>query len=72
MGFFLENLTAKKMLLFMLLMIDIGSSVMMVTGEVYKVGDSAGWTADSNSNYADWASSKTFRVDDVLCEYFRH
>ncbi|KAF5785067.1 putative Phytocyanin domain, cupredoxin [Helianthus annuus] len=66
MGFFLENLTAKKMLLFVLLMIDIGSSVMMVTGEVYKVGDSAGWTADSNSNYADWASSKTFHVDDVL------
>ncbi|KAI3805995.1 hypothetical protein L1987_21883 [Smallanthus sonchifolius] len=56
----------KKIMLFVLLMIDLSSSVVMVTGEVYKVGDSTGWAASSNSSYADWASSKTFRVHDVI------
>ncbi|KAD6120135.1 hypothetical protein E3N88_11406 [Mikania micrantha] len=37
-----------------------------VAGEVYKVGDSIGWTASSNSSYSAWTSSKTFHVHDVL------
>lgn len=69
MGFFSEKITTNKIMLFMLLIINITSSVVMVTGEVYKVGDSAGWTADFKSSYADWASSKTFHVNDVICEF---
>jgi len=65
-------MTAKKMILFMLLTINLYSTLVMVTGEVYKVGDSIGWTVGSNSSYADWASSKTFHVHDVLREYSRY
>ncbi|KAM0952038.1 putative Phytocyanin domain, cupredoxin [Dioscorea sansibarensis] len=40
----------------------LGSSM----GEVYKVGDSAGWTIIGNVNYTAWASSKKFKVGDIL------
>ncbi|CAA7399306.1 unnamed protein product [Spirodela intermedia] len=33
---------------------------------LYKVGDSAGWTATGNVNYSAWASSKTFHVGDII------
>ncbi|KAI3760099.1 hypothetical protein L1987_50489 [Smallanthus sonchifolius] len=69
-GVFSKKLTMKQIMLFVLLMIGLSSSVVMVTGEVYRVGDSTCWAASSNSSYADWASSKTFRVHDVLREYF--
>ena len=68
MGYFAQTLTTKKMLC-TLLVIELSMSYMMVMGVVYKVGDSAGWDVNSNLDYRSWASSKTFRVDDVLCEY---
>ncbi|PWA57764.1 cupredoxin superfamily protein [Artemisia annua] len=65
MGYFAQTLTTNKMLC-TLLVIELSMSYMMVMGEVYKVGDSAGWDVNSNLDYQSWASSKTFRVDDVL------
>ncbi|PWA57763.1 cupredoxin superfamily protein [Artemisia annua] len=70
MGYFAQTLTTNKILC-TLLVIELSMSYMMVMGEVYKVGDSAGWDVNSNLDYQSWASSKTFRVDDVLCEYHR-
>lgn len=36
-------------------------------GAVYKVGDAAGWTiGGANVDYHMWASSKVFRVGDIL------
>ncbi|KAH7675391.1 Cupredoxins domain-containing protein [Dioscorea alata] len=35
-------------------------------GEVYKVGDSSGWTIIGNVNYTAWATSKTFHVGDTI------
>ncbi|KAK4418276.1 Mavicyanin [Sesamum alatum] len=35
-------------------------------GEVYKVGDSAGWIIIAHPDYSAWAASKTFRVGDTL------
>ncbi|KAI3678924.1 hypothetical protein L6452_38228 [Arctium lappa] len=66
MGVFTEKLTTAGMLFCTLMMIELGSRVMMVTGKQYKVGDSAGWTMKSNSSYLSWASSKNFRVEDIL------
>lgn len=36
-----------------------------VSGEVYKVGDAATWSV-GGVDYRQWASSKVFRVGDVL------
>jgi hypothetical protein len=33
---------------------------------VYKVGDSAGWTASGNIDYKQWSATKTFQVGDVI------
>ncbi|XP_039139662.1 mavicyanin-like [Dioscorea cayenensis subsp. rotundata] len=49
-------------MLVLFLFLGLGSSM----GEVYKVGDSAGWTILGNVNYTAWASSKKFKVGDVL------
>ncbi|XP_075639856.1 mavicyanin-like [Castanea sativa] len=35
-------------------------------GVVYEVGDSRGWTNDSNFDYKSWASTKEFRVGDTI------
>nr|CAD1818435.1 unnamed protein product [Ananas comosus var. bracteatus] len=35
-------------------------------GAVYAVGDSAGWTIIGNINYTAWATTKKFRVEDVI------
>ncbi|KAK6130258.1 hypothetical protein DH2020_035999 [Rehmannia glutinosa] len=35
-------------------------------GDVYKVGDSAGWTIIGNVDYKQWAVTKTFQVGDVI------
>ncbi|PWA57762.1 cupredoxin superfamily protein [Artemisia annua] len=61
-----RTITTTKMTLHTLLIIALGLNAMMVKGEVYKVGGSAGWTANSDSNYSDWASSKKFYLKDVL------
>ncbi|KAL3626255.1 hypothetical protein CASFOL_029804 [Castilleja foliolosa] len=39
-----------------------------INGEVYKVGDDAGWTRTiiGNVNYTDWANNKTFQLGDVI------
>ncbi|XP_023738372.2 mavicyanin [Lactuca sativa] len=66
MELFNERLTAIKTMLCMLLMIQLSLMAIMVKGEVYKVGDSSGWVANTNSNYSNWASSKIFRVHDIL------
>ncbi|XP_038689959.1 mavicyanin-like [Tripterygium wilfordii] len=36
------------------------------SGAVYRVGDSAGWTAMGGVDYNNWASSKTFHVGDTI------
>lgn len=38
-------------------------------GEVYKVGDSSGWTIIGNINYTAWSSSKSFHLGDTICEF---
>ncbi|KAL8139565.1 hypothetical protein V2J09_005586 [Rumex salicifolius] len=35
-------------------------------GEVYKVGDSDGWTTIGHVDYRRWASTKIFRIGDVV------
>ncbi|KAL8139564.1 hypothetical protein V2J09_005585 [Rumex salicifolius] len=35
-------------------------------GEVYMVGDSTGWTSVAHFDYRRWASTKTFRIGDVV------
>ncbi|KAK3019602.1 hypothetical protein RJ639_005021 [Escallonia herrerae] len=35
-------------------------------GDVYKVGDSAGWTADDHVNYKKWSATKKFCVGDII------
>ncbi|KAL1543233.1 mavicyanin-like [Salvia divinorum] len=35
-------------------------------GEVYKVGDSAGWTTIGNIDYKLWSATKTFQLGDVI------
>ncbi|KAL4558770.1 hypothetical protein LXL04_036972 [Taraxacum kok-saghyz] len=68
MSLYTERLTATtiKTSLSMLLMIQLSLLAIMVKGEVYKVGDSSGWVANTNSNYSNWTSSKIFHVHDVL------
>ncbi|GLT76821.1 hypothetical protein SLA2020_484580 [Shorea laevis] len=34
--------------------------------DVYKVGDSAGWTTIGNVDYKQWAATKTFKVGDII------
>ncbi|KAK3027248.1 hypothetical protein RJ639_041666 [Escallonia herrerae] len=34
--------------------------------DVYKVGDSAGWTTIGKVDYKQWAATKTFQVSDVI------
>ncbi|PHT29868.1 hypothetical protein CQW23_30539 [Capsicum baccatum] len=42
-------------------------------GEVYKVGDSAGWSSTGHFDYKSWTGSKTFRVgDSIAFEYKKH
>ena len=38
----------------------------VASAAVYEVGDKAGWTVMGNPNYAAWASSKKFHVNDVV------
>ncbi|MFS7901436.1 putative Phytocyanin domain, cupredoxin [Helianthus anomalus] len=35
-------------------------------GEVYTVGDKAGWTSIGHVDYKTWASSKLFQVGDTI------
>ncbi|KAJ0982679.1 hypothetical protein J5N97_010934 [Dioscorea zingiberensis] len=44
------------------LFLFVGSSM----SEVYKVGDSDGWTIIGNVNYTAWSSSKKFKVGDII------
>lgn len=38
----------------------------LIHAAVYKVGDSAGWTASGNIDYKQWSATKTFQVGDVI------
>ncbi|KAI3943936.1 hypothetical protein MKW92_023561 [Papaver armeniacum] len=40
--------------------------VSTILGNVYKVGDDAGWTSVGNFDYHTWSSSKTFDVGDII------
>ncbi|KAK9282527.1 hypothetical protein L1049_005447 [Liquidambar formosana] len=53
---------AKSAVVFFLIMALCGVSM----AAVYKVGDSVGWTTEGPVDYKKWASSKTFRVGDIL------
>ncbi|KAI3874840.1 hypothetical protein MKW98_019413 [Papaver atlanticum] len=44
--------------------------VSTILGNVYKVGDDAGWTSVGNFDYHTWSSSKTFDVGDII--YFEY
>ncbi|KAJ0045814.1 hypothetical protein Pint_04133 [Pistacia integerrima] len=61
MAFFGKNVVA-----FLLMTTLFGVSL----GAVYKVGDSAGWTAMGSVDYKKWASTKNFHVgDEILFNY---
>ncbi|KAJ0045029.1 hypothetical protein Pint_04139 [Pistacia integerrima] len=57
MAFFGKNVVA-----FLLMTTLFGVSI----GAVYKVGDSAGWTAMGSVDYKKWASTKNFHVGDEI------
>lgn len=54
-----------KMLIALLAVIVCSHSM----AEVYKVGDSSGWTSLTPPDYKAWAASKTFRVNDTIGTY---
>ncbi|KAJ0046887.1 hypothetical protein Pint_04127 [Pistacia integerrima] len=61
MAFFGKNAVA-----FLLMTTLFGVSL----GAVYKVGDSAGWTAMGSVDYKKWASTKNFHVgDEIVFDY---
>lgn len=51
-----------------LLVVFVSACVLpeLSAGEVYQVGDSAGWTIIGNVDYNAWASNKTFQVGDTI------
>ncbi|XP_009761916.1 mavicyanin-like [Nicotiana tabacum] len=59
-------LPKKAMLLFLMVLVFCG----VTKGEVYKVGDSTGWTDIGHFDYKSWSASKNFRVgDSIVFEY---
>ncbi|XP_015087619.1 mavicyanin-like [Solanum pennellii] len=57
-----------KLTMFLFLMIFVFCGVSM--GEVYKVGDSTGWTNNGHIDYKSWSSNKNFCVgDSIVFEY---
>ncbi|CAI9776322.1 unnamed protein product [Fraxinus pennsylvanica] len=60
MAFVLENTVLAVLLLI------LTSSVKVSIGEVYKVGDSAGWTTIGNVDYKQWSAPKKFQIGDVI------
>ncbi|XP_049406942.1 mavicyanin-like [Solanum stenotomum] len=60
-----------KLTMFLFLMIFVFCGVSM--GEVYKVGDSTGWTHNGHIDYKSWSSNKNFHVgDSIVFEYKQH
>ncbi|KAE9596469.1 putative cupredoxin [Lupinus albus] len=54
------------MLMMMMMMLGVNVSC----AEVYKVGDSDGWTIIGNVDYNNWASTKNFQLGDtIIFEY---
>lgn len=51
-------------------LITFGCMLQVSIGDVYKVGDSAGWTIIGNVDYKQWAAPKTFQVGDVIGKLF--
>lgn len=41
----------------------------LIKGEVYNVGDSAGWTSVLDVDYKHWAESKKFHVGDTISKF---
>lgn len=55
----------------LLFMVAVATNILPLSfAAVYKVGDSAGWTTIGNVDYKKWASTKTFRVGDIIREFF--
>lgn len=50
-----------------LVMVVICCCMQIAGGTVYKVGDSAGWTTIGKVDYKQWAATKTFKLNDVIC-----
>lgn len=50
------------MLLFLMFFVCCGVSM----GEVYKVGDSTGWTDIGHIDYKSWSASKNFLIGDSI------
>ncbi|KAI3526744.1 hypothetical protein L1887_06006 [Cichorium endivia] len=59
-------LKERVMFRLMLMMMIEGVWIKGVMTEVYNVGESDGWKIPVNSSYSNWASSKKFRVGDIL------
>ncbi|KAH6772766.1 hypothetical protein C2S52_004415 [Perilla frutescens var. hirtella] len=55
-------LVKREMILLLFVMLVCG----FCNGEVYKIGDAAGWAIIGNMDYNKWASSKTFQVGDIF------
>ncbi|XP_011073056.1 mavicyanin-like [Sesamum indicum] len=54
----------KRVMLLLIVNMIIISGV--CNGEVYKVGESSGWTNIAPLHYKSWAASKKFRVGDII------
>ncbi|KAM7462767.1 hypothetical protein LguiA_030888 [Lonicera macranthoides] len=50
----------------LLLLVVLLVNCLGINGEVYKVGDSAGWTTVGNIDYKQWAATKSFQLGDII------
>ncbi|KAI4304065.1 hypothetical protein MLD38_039628 [Melastoma candidum] len=48
------------------LLVAVALAAASASAEVYKVGDSTGWTTLGNFNYKQWAAAKNFRLGDII------
>ena len=60
---FAERIVAQVFLIVMAALLQLSHAA------VYKVGDSAGWTATGNIDYKQWAATKNFQVGDIICKF---
>ncbi|KAF5204104.1 Early nodulin-like protein [Thalictrum thalictroides] len=55
-----------KRAMVLVMVAHIMATMQLTVAVVYKVGDSTGWTTIGNYDYKAWASSKNFKVGDIL------
>ncbi|XP_051128042.1 mavicyanin-like [Andrographis paniculata] len=58
-------MASSSLYLFVVLIVMV-IKMKIVYGDIYKVGDTAGWTTIGNIDYKQWAKTKTFRLGDII------